>query len=137
MADNQILSARFMDMSGRIGVNTTVAATPSGSGETTIATITLPSGLTYNSGVYVSAGYNKLSTAGSTVTSLLNLKRGSTSLVTSGAVPVSASAVTPPLALDFIDLTPGDAPTYNLTLTLASAGGAASNLAVFISFVAI
>lgn len=125
------LSAANIDFSPRVVATTTVAATPAGAAETTIVSLAIPSGLVYASGIYVSAGFNSLTLAASTATMNLKLKRGSTQLIATGLIPVTASTIQLPTNIDFFDASPGDAPTYNLTITLASAGSAASTLTVF------
>lgn len=123
--------AADVDLSSRVVASTAVVNTIAGATETTIVSLAIPSGLTYASGVYISAGFNSLTFAASTATMNLKLKRGSTQLIATGLIPVTASAVSAPFNVDYFDASPGDGPTYNLTITLASAGGAASNLSVF------
>lgn len=121
-------TADKIDLSNRIIANTTVANTPAGATETTIASVSVPNGIAIQSGVLVRCTVNRLTTAGSTATALFTIKRGTTAIMTGGAVPVSATAEVGPFDVQTWDATPGSAPTYNITLTLASAGGAASNL---------
>lgn len=121
-------SARFIDLSKRLVHSQAVVASPAAAAETTIATITIPSGLTLADGV-VLFGWCAF-TVGTNGTSF-NLKvrqtdtSGSTKAAT-GLLNATAANLVSPSILAF-DAAPTAAGVYVLTLTV-TAGSAESTV---------
>ena len=124
-----------IDLSKRFAFSTTVAASPTGSTETTIASLSIPSGVEITTGVALEAWY-ALTYGTSAATITTKIKRGSTQLVTSGAVTAGVAAA----ALDerniaYVDTAATDGATYNLTLTIGSAAAGSTVSAVYFAAV--
>ena len=130
MSDAQLQGARFIDLSARIVSSTTVVASPSAGAETVIGSVTLPSGLSINSGVIL-FGWAAFTVGTSGVSANLKIRQTSVSGTTISATGATTGgiAATNLVALDVggFDASPGDAQIYKLTLLVGS-GAAASTV---------
>lgn len=122
-----------IDLSKRFAFSTTVAASPSGSSETTIASLSIPSGVEITTGVLLEAWF-ALTYGTSAASITTKLKRGTTQLVSSGIVTAGVAAA----ALDernvaYVDTAATDGATYNLTITIGSGAAASTVSAVYFS----
>lgn len=129
-------SAALVDLSARIVASTAVVGSPLAAAETIIASVTVPGGLTYATGVFVSgwAAFT-VGTSGTAVT--LRLRQTSvtgTVVATSGALTggVAAAGL---LAQDVagFDAAPGDGQIYKMTLQV-TAGSAVSTVSAVALF---
>ena len=127
-----------IDLSGRIVASTTVVASPSAATETIIASVTLPGGLSYATGVIVVcwAAFT-VGTAG--VSTRLRVKQtitSGTAVADSGALTATATDL---YAVSAVGLAtaPADGQVYKGTLTVASATAASTVSAVCLVAVAV
>lgn len=123
-------SASQIGLLGRLAYSTTVAASPSGASETTIATLTMPGGLTIESGVIL-AGWCAFTYGTSATTATVKVKRGSTVIGTTGALTAGVTqALLDEHEVWGVDTSLTDTATYTMTLTVASASAASTVSAV-------
>ena len=141
MTDPQLQGARFVDLSARFVASSTVVASPSAAAETIIASVSLPSGLTINSGVFVMgwAAYT-VGTSGTTVqfrirqTNVSGTVVGNTGAMSGsqhGAGILSADDV------NGFDTAAADAQIYKLTMQVANGAAASTVSAVFLAAIAV
>lgn len=123
-------SAALVDLSSRIVASTAVVGSPAAAVETIIGSVTVPGGLTYAAGVWVSgwAAFT-VGTSGTAVTfRLRQTSVAGTVVATSGALTggVAAAGL---LAQDVagFDAAPGDGQIYKMTLQV-TAGSAVSTV---------
>ena len=138
MTDAQLQGARFIDLSARFVQSTTVVASPSAAVETIIGSVTLPSGLSINSGVLL-FGWAAFTVGTAGVSSNLKIRQTSvsgTTLAASGAATETAANLDERNVQGF-DASPADAQIYKLTLTVGSANAASTVSAVSIVAIAI
>lgn len=124
-------SARYIDLSQRIAVSTTVVASPTAAAETLIVQATLPGGLAFAAGAYL-FGWAAFTVGTSGVSAQLRIKPTSTSQgakVNTGAVTVTAGNLYELTAIGF-DSAPADGQLYIMSLTVASAVAASTVSAV-------
>lgn len=136
MTDAQLQGARFIDLSARFISSTTVVASPSAGTETVIGSVTLPSGLSVNSGVLL-FGWAAFTVGTSGVSSNLKIRQTSvsgTTIAASGAATETAANLDERNVQGF-DASPADAQIYKLTLLIGS--GAAASTVSALSLVAI
>ena len=136
MTDAQLQGARFIDLSARFVSSTTVVASPSAGAETVIGSVTLPSGLSVNSGVLL-FGWAAFTVGTSGVSSNLKIRQTSvsgTTIAASGAATETAANLDERNVQGF-DASPADAQIYKLTLLIGS--GAAASTVSALSLVAI
>lgn len=136
MPDAQLQGSRFVDLSARFVQSTTVVASPSAGAETIIGSVTLPSGLSINSGVML-FGWAAFTVGGSGVSSNLRIRQSSVSgtiIVASGAATETAGNLDERNVHGF-DASPADGQVYKLTLTIGS--GAAASTVSALSLIAI
>ena len=130
MSDAQLQGARFIDLSARVISSTTVVASPSAGTETVIGSITLPSGLSINSGVLL-FGWAAFTVGTSGVSANLKLRQTSvsgTTIAATGATTGGIAAGNLVIAdVGGFDASPADAQIYKLTLLIGS-GAAASTV---------
>ena len=135
MSDAQLQGARFIDLSARFVSSTTVVASPSAGTETVIGSVTLPSGLSVNSGVLL-FGWAAFTVGTSGVSSNLKIRQTSvsgTTIAASGAATETAGNLDERNVQGF-DASPADAQIYKLTLLIGS--GAAASTVSALSLVA-
>ena len=136
MSDAQLQGARFIDLSARFISSTTVVASPAAGTETVIGSVTLPSGLSVNSGVLL-FGWAAFTVGTSGVSSNLKIRQTSvsgTTIAASGAATETAANLDERNVQGF-DASPADAQIYKLTLLIGS--GAAASTVSALSLVAI
>ena len=136
MSDAQLQGARFIDLSARFISSTTVVASPAAGTETVIGSVTLPSGLSVNSGVLL-FGWAAFTVGTSGVSSNLKIRQTSvsgTTIAASGAATEVAANLDERNVQGF-DASPADAQIYKLTLLIGS--GAAASTVSALSLVAI
>ena len=140
MADPIQISAHRVDMSTRVGVSTVVAASPSGSSETVIATLT---GLGYPS-IVIETGVIVMGWAAFTVGTSgvsVNLKLYDTALATgellaaTGALSVTAGNLYA-FSVHGVDVE-ADQTAYCLTMTVGSGAAASTVSAVCLRAIAV
>lgn len=122
------IGAATVDLSQRFVQSVTVAASPAGSSETTICTITIPTGLTNAVGVWI-MGWAAYTVGTSGVSVNLKIRQTGTSGTTisaTGALTKSAGSLYADDVRGF-DTSPPTAGVYVLTMTVAS-GAAASTV---------
>jgi len=126
--------AAGIDLSGRMVYSKTVAASPSGSAETTICTLTIPGGLALASGVLL-GGWAAYTVGTSGVSVNLKIRQTSTSgstIVATGAATKTAGSLYAD-DVNGVDTSPPAAGVYVLTMTVAS-GAATSTVSAVILF---
>lgn len=131
MPDPFLESGRFVDFSPRVAHSETVVASPAAASETTIATITLPSGLTLATGVFL-FGWAAFTVGTNGVSANLKIRQTDTSGSTkaaSGATTVVAANLGALTAIGF-DAAPTAAGVYVLTLTVGSGSASSAVSAV-------
>lgn len=136
MTDTIIVNGRGIDLSARIAVSTTVVASPALAAETIIGSVTLPSGLTYASGVIL-RGWAAYTVGTSGVSVTLKIRQTSvsgTTIATTGLTTATAADLYA-LTIDGFDTAPGDAQVYKFTMTVGS--GAAASTVSALQFTAI
>lgn len=139
-APTLLASAAQLDLSGRFVYSTTVAASPAGASETTVATVTLPDlgGITVTQGVWL-FGWVAYTVGTSGVSATLRVRRTNTS----GTVVVSTGALTKTAAqlyaddVNSVDTGGTGQQVYVLTLTVGSGAAASTVSAVFLGAVLI
>ena len=128
MPDPFLESGRFLDLSPRVAHSETVSASPAAAVETIIGTITLPSGLTLATGVFL-FGWAAYTVGTNGTGGNLKIRQtdasGSTKAAT-GALTVVATNLVHATAIGF-DAAPTAAGVYVLTLTVTG-GSAASTV---------
>lgn len=137
-ADPIAVAGGRVDLSRRLQASVTVAASPSGSAETTICTLTIPDSLVVVTGVFIEA--SAAWTVGTSGTgSTLRVRQtntGGTTIVSSGLIATAAASLQN-MAVQGVDtaaVLPGQ--VYVLTLTVA-AGAATSTVSAASIFVTI
>ena len=130
MSDAQLQGARFIDLSARFVQSTTVVASPSAGTETVIGSVTLPSGLSINSGVIL-FGWAAFTIGTSGVSANLKIRQTSVSGTTLAATGATTGGIAAGnlvvLDVGAFDSAPADAQIYKLTLLVGS-GAAASTV---------
>src|SRR6266487_5960681 len=128
MPDPFLESGRFLDLSPRVAHSETVSASPAAAVETIIGTITLPSGLTLATGVFL-FGWATYTVGTSGVSGRMRIKQtdaaGATKVDT-GLLTRTAAQLVDDAVLGF-DSAPADGQIYKLTLIIGS-GAAASTV---------
>lgn len=130
MPDPTQASARFADLSSRFVFSTAVVASPSGASETIIGSVTIPSGITINTGVWVQgwAAYTLGSTPSSCQLRIRQTSVAGTVVADTGAMTGGHNTAGFLVADDVngLDTAAADAQIYKLTLTVAGAGSAST-----------
>lgn len=135
-----LASAAQLDLSGRFVYSATVAASPAGASETTVATITLPDlgGITVTQGVWL-FGWAAYTVGTTGANANLRIRRTNTS----GTVVVATGALNKTAAqlyaddVNSVDTGGSGQQVYVLTLTVGSATAASTVSAVFLGAVLI
>lgn len=134
-------NARGLDLSGRVVASSTVVASPTDATETIIASVTVPSGLSYATGCLVFAVANfTVGTTGNAAT--LKIRQTSvsgTTINSTGAVNTGGLAATnlTQLAAIGFDTAPADGQIYKATLTVGAATAGSTVSAVTLVAVAV
>ena len=116
------LDGAGINLSNRFAFSTSVAASPSGSSETTICTLTIPSGVQVFSGVILegSAAFT-IGTNGTGYTLKIRETGTSGSTIYSSGIIAGSAAALVNVNISGIDTAAANAQVYVLTLTVAGA----------------
>lgn len=125
--DHIVTNARGIDLSPRFESSTTVVASPTANAETIIGSVTLPSGLTIVSGIWIHAWCAfTVGTSGTAVTLKVRQTNVSgTTIVSSGAITSTAGNLNE-RSIDGFDASPGDGQVYKFTLQVTGAAAAST-----------
>lgn len=127
------LSARAIDLSARIAASTAVVASPTGSSETIVASVTLPNNVQVYNGVEI-VGFAAFTVGTSGVSATVIVRQTSTagtSVATTGALTVTATDLYSVYVAGF-DTAPAAGQVYKLTLTVGSGGATSTVSAVYL-----
>lgn len=134
------LGAIGIDLSGRFAASTTVVASPALAAETIIASVTVPGGLSYALGVFVTgwAAFT-VGTSGTAVTLRVRQSSVAGTLVASSGALTGGVAAAALLAqdIDAFDSAPADSQVYKLTLQVTAGSAASTVSAVTIAALAV
>lgn len=120
------IGGQYIDFSNRLAYSVTVDASPSAGTKTTIAHLSIPSGVTIIAGVLL-VGQAAFTVGTSGVSATLDIAHhGGTAIGTTGAATVTAGDLYAPLVQAF-DTSLNDGQRYDLELTIGS-GAAASTV---------
>lgn len=126
MTDVIEANARGIDLSPRMVVSTVVVASPSANAETIIGSVTLPSGLTIASGVWLQAwAAFTVGTSGTAVTLRIRQTTVAGSVVVTSGALTSVAANVNERSISAFDTAPADGQVYKFTMTVT--GGAAAS----------
>lgn len=128
MPDPERMSGAGVDLSPRVFKSTAVAASPAAAAETVVCTLTIPSDVQANAGVYLS-GYIAFTvgTAGASATvKLRQTGTSGTTIQTSGAVTATAAALVDRAIVGFDTAPVLPNQVYVVTLTVGSANAAST-----------
>src|SRR5437763_2880510 len=139
--DPFVQSARGIDLSARIAASTTVVASPTDNTETIIASVTVPGGLSYATGVLVVAfAAFTVGTSGTAVNLKIRQTDASgTTIVATGATNEGVTAATQlgERVAWGLDTAPADGQIYKATLTVTGGAAASTVSAVFLGVFAV
>lgn len=126
-------SARAIDLSARIAASTAVVASPTGSSETIVASVTLPNNVqVYNGVEIVGFAAFTVGTSGASATVIVRqTSTAGTSVATTGALTVTATDLYSVYVAGF-DTAPAAGQVYKLTLTVGSGAAASTVSAVYL-----
>jgi hypothetical protein len=134
-------SANALDLSPRIVGSTTVVASPTDNTETIIASVTVPGGLSYATGVFVVAwAAFTVGTSGTAVnlrvrqTDVAGAVKAATGAVNEGVTAATQLGVRVAWGLD---AAPADGQIYKATLTVTGGAAASTVSAVFLGAIAV
>lgn len=134
-------SASLIDLSARIVGSTTVVASPTDNAETIIASVTVPGGLPYATGVIVVAfAAFTVGTSGTAVnlrirqTDVAGAIKAATGAINEG---VTAATQLGERTVFGFDLAPADGQIYKATLTVTGGAAASAVSAVFLGAIAV
>ena len=136
MPDGINVTARTIDLSGRLVASVTVVGSPSAAAETIIGSVTIPSSLAVVSGVILNgwAAYTLGTSAASARLRIRQTNVSGTVVADTGAMTGGHNTAGQLVADDVngFDTSPADAQVYKLTLTVASAAAASTVSAVYL-----
>jgi hypothetical protein len=134
-------SANALDLSPRIVGSTTVVASPTDNAETIIASVTVPGGLSYATGVFVvSWAAFTVGTSGTAVN--LRVRQTDVAGTVKAATGATNEGVTAATQLGVrvawgLDAAPADGQIYKATLTVTGGAAASTVSAVFLGAIAV
>lgn len=129
-------SSQFLDLSDRVVASTTVVGSPALAAETIIGSVTVPSGLTYASGV-VLLGWAAFAvgTSGTAVTFRIRQTTIAGTIVVSSGALTSVAGNVNERSIPGFDTAPADGQVYKFTMQVT--GGAAVSTVSAVTFVAL
>ena len=138
MPDPIVASLLGVDMSSRLVASTTVVASPSGTAETIVASVTVNDEPSVVSGIIV-VGWVAYTVAGSGASVTLRLRQtavNGTQVASSGATTATATNLDAKSVYGF-DTSPAAGRVYKLTMAVGSGSGSSAVSAVFLGAIAI
>lgn len=129
------ISGRGLDLSPRVVVSATVAASPAAGTETTICTVTIPANLAIQTGVILNgwAAYT-VGTSGTAATlKIRQTNTSGTTVASTGALSNHAAGVLAADDVNGLDTAPSGAQVYVLTLLIASGAATSTVSACYLS----